>query len=107
MSESDISDIMDNEITQTGEEPDDVGEQGAEDGENTEDNSNKRKGSPFSKEEVKKSLSDSNRKSLRCLRRQNSLPNIAKLINPEKSKEKGRPGSMAFSDMVSLTFNDF
>ena len=54
MSESDISDIMDNEITQTGEEPDDVGEQGAEDGENTEDNSNKRKGSPLSKEEVKK-----------------------------------------------------
>ena len=37
MSESDTSDIMDNETTLTGEEPDDVGEQDAEDGEITED----------------------------------------------------------------------
>ena len=34
---SDIMDIMDNETTLTGEEPDDVGEQGAEDGEITEE----------------------------------------------------------------------
>ena len=62
----------------------------------------KRKGSPLSKDDIKKqSLADADAVTPGPIRRQSSLPNIAKA---SMSKDKG--SKMAFSDMVKLTFND-
>ena len=64
----------------------------------------KRKGSPLSKDDSKKqSLADAGAATPEPgrIRRQSSLPNIAKA---SLSKDKG--SKMAFSDMVQITFND-
>ena len=61
--------------------------------------SSKRKGSPLSKEDAKKQSVDP--ASPGPMRRQSSLPNIAKT-----SATKGKGSNMAFSDMVKITFND-
>lgn len=72
-----------------------------ETGEETgEESRGKRKGSPLSKEEVKK-LSTLITEKPKALRRQNSLPNIAKAAT-----SKGKGTKMAFSDMVKITFSD-
>lgn len=67
-----------------------------------EDTRSKRKGSPLSSNEPAK-------KPVSCgdgvtLRRRNSLPNISKLSDIEKKKSKGK--TMAFSDMMRITFDD-
>lgn len=71
----------------------------AEPVENAEEGRSKRKGSPLTKEEVKKQLSTDR---LSTLRRQNSAPDIPKLLSAKERKGSG----MAFSDMVKMTFTD-
>lgn len=70
----------------------------------SEDVRNKRKGSPLSKDEpTKKQVSDSITSSQKMtLRRQNSMPNIAKASSVDKRKS----GNLSFSDMIKMTFND-
>ena len=68
----------------------------AEDMEGVE-NRNKRKGSPLSKDDGKRQVSDTPG----VLRRQSSMPDIHK-SSSEKRKEKG----MSFSDMIKVTFKD-
>lgn len=65
-----------------------------------EESRGKRKGSPLSKEEVKK-LSTLVTEKPNALRRQNLLPTIAKAAT-----SKGKGTKMAFSDMVKMTFSD-
>ena len=68
--------------------------------ESSEENRNKRKGSPLSKDETKKlSLLDTGKTG--SLSKISSLPYIAKSAI---AKEKG--SKMAFSDMVRITFSD-
>ena len=77
---------------------------------NIDESGNKRKGSPLSKADVKKLLSEggavgtvgSERKS--SLRRQNSVPDLHKVMVSAKDKKGG--GGIAFSDMVKMTFRE-